>query len=87
MQLMYTAAHIVVVMLPCALLLLLLLLMARRLCSLVCKMLSPAPQIAFAQHQSSLAKMDGVYDKCTGVKKMDWSDGLKGKLGPGLYIL
>ncbi|KAG7282864.1 hypothetical protein CRUP_020702 [Coryphaenoides rupestris] len=29
-------------------------------------------KIAFAQHQSGLAKMEGVYDKCTGVKKMDW---------------
>ncbi|KAL6108020.1 clcc1 [Pungitius sinensis] len=34
-------------------------------------------KIAFADHQSNMAKMDGVYEKCTGVKKIDWSDSLK----------
>nr|XP_040040380.1 chloride channel CLIC-like protein 1 isoform X1 [Gasterosteus aculeatus aculeatus] len=34
-------------------------------------------KIAFAEHQSNMAKMDGVYEKCTGVKKIDWSDSLK----------
>lgn len=35
-------------------------------------------QIAFAEHQSNLVKMDVVNEKCTGVKKIDWSDSLKG---------
>ena len=39
-----------------------------------------APQIEFAQHQSRLAKMDTAYEKCTGMKKIDWTDNLKGKL-------
>lgn len=26
-----------------------------------------------------MAKMDSVNDKCTGVKKIDWTDSLKGK--------
>ncbi|XP_068447861.1 chloride channel CLIC-like protein 1 isoform X2 [Clinocottus analis] len=34
-------------------------------------------KIAFAEHQSNLVKMDRVYEKCTGVKKIDWSDSLK----------
>ena len=37
-------------------------------------------QIAFAEHQNNIAKMDSVNEKCTGMKKMDWSDSLKGKL-------
>lgn len=32
---------------------------------------------AFAEHQNNLAKMDDVNQKCTGVKKIDWSDSLK----------
>lgn len=34
-------------------------------------------KIAFAEHQSNLVKMDNVFEKCTGVKKIDWSDSLK----------
>ncbi|XP_034737820.1 chloride channel CLIC-like protein 1 [Etheostoma cragini] len=34
-------------------------------------------KIAFAEHQRNLAKMDDTYEKCTGVKKIDWSDSLK----------
>lgn len=34
-------------------------------------------KIAFAEHQNNLVKMDVVNDKCTGVKKIDWSDSLK----------
>lgn len=34
-------------------------------------------KIAFAEHQSNLVKMDVVNEKCTGVKKIDWSDSLK----------
>lgn len=34
-------------------------------------------KIAFAEHQNNLVKMDGVNLKCTGVKKIDWSDSLK----------
>ncbi|XP_044218427.1 chloride channel CLIC-like protein 1 isoform X2 [Thunnus albacares] len=34
-------------------------------------------KIAFAEHQNNIAKMDSVNEKCTGVKKMDWSDSLK----------
>ncbi|XP_071344028.1 chloride channel CLIC-like protein 1 [Trachinotus anak] len=34
-------------------------------------------KIAFAEHQSNIVKMDSVYAKCTGVKKIDWSDSLK----------
>ncbi|KAM8875381.1 chloride channel CLIC-like protein 1 [Spinachia spinachia] len=34
-------------------------------------------KIAFADHQSNMAKMDGVYEKCSGVKKIEWSDSLK----------
>ncbi|XP_042273798.1 chloride channel CLIC-like protein 1 isoform X2 [Thunnus maccoyii] len=34
-------------------------------------------KIAFAEHQNNIAKMDSVNEKCTGMKKMDWSDSLK----------
>ncbi|KAK0143384.1 Chloride channel CLIC-like protein 1 [Merluccius polli] len=34
-------------------------------------------KIEFAKHQSSLATMDTVYEKCTGMRKIDWSDSLK----------
>ncbi|XP_054645563.1 chloride channel CLIC-like protein 1 [Dunckerocampus dactyliophorus] len=34
-------------------------------------------KIAFAEHQSNIAKMDSANDKCTGVKTIDWSDSLK----------
>ncbi|XP_056132386.1 chloride channel CLIC-like protein 1 isoform X2 [Lampris incognitus] len=34
-------------------------------------------KIAFAEHQNNLVKMDSVNAKCTGVKKIDWSDSLK----------
>lgn len=34
-------------------------------------------KIAFAEHQNNLVKMDVVNNKCTGVKKIDWSDSLK----------
>ncbi|XP_061594348.1 chloride channel CLIC-like protein 1 isoform X2 [Cololabis saira] len=34
-------------------------------------------KIAFAEHQNNIIKMDSVNDKCTGVKKIDWSDSLK----------
>lgn len=35
-------------------------------------------QVAFAEHQNNMVKMDSVNDKCTGVKKIEWSDSLKG---------
>ncbi|KAM4628564.1 chloride channel CLIC-like protein 1 [Polymixia lowei] len=34
-------------------------------------------KIAFAEHQNKMVKMDKVNEKCTGVKKIDWSDSLK----------
>ncbi|KAM9357700.1 chloride channel CLIC-like protein 1 [Symphorus nematophorus] len=34
-------------------------------------------KIAFAEHQNNIAKMDSVNAKCTGIKKIDWSDSLK----------
>ncbi|KAK7889457.1 hypothetical protein WMY93_025017 [Mugilogobius chulae] len=34
-------------------------------------------KIAFAEHQNNLVKMDDVNQKCTGVRKIDWSDSLK----------
>ncbi|KAF7665918.1 hypothetical protein LDENG_00126960 [Lucifuga dentata] len=34
-------------------------------------------KIAFAEHQNNMVKMDSVNEKCTGVKKIDWSDSLK----------
>lgn len=37
-------------------------------------------QTAFADHQKHMAKLNGISEKCTGVKKIDWSDSLKGEL-------
>ncbi|XP_034438322.1 chloride channel CLIC-like protein 1 isoform X5 [Hippoglossus hippoglossus] len=34
-------------------------------------------KIAFAERQNNLAKMDSVNEKCTGMKKIYWSDSLK----------
>uniref|UniRef100_A0A1A8MGV5 Chloride channel CLIC-like protein 1 n=2 Tax=Nothobranchius pienaari TaxID=704102 RepID=A0A1A8MGV5_9TELE len=34
-------------------------------------------QIAFAEHQKNIVKMENFDKKCTGVKKMDWRDSLK----------
>ncbi|XP_072294294.1 chloride channel CLIC-like protein 1 [Eucyclogobius newberryi] len=34
-------------------------------------------KIAFAEHQKNLVMMDDVNQKCTGVRKIDWSDSLK----------
>ncbi|KAM4549209.1 chloride channel CLIC-like protein 1 isoform 2-T2 [Odontesthes bonariensis] len=34
-------------------------------------------KIAFAEHQRNIVKMDSVNEKCTGVRKIDWSDSLK----------
>ncbi|XP_026014706.1 chloride channel CLIC-like protein 1 isoform X1 [Astatotilapia calliptera] len=34
-------------------------------------------KIAFAEHQNNIVKMEGFNAKCTGVKKIDWSDSLK----------
>lgn len=34
-------------------------------------------KIAFAEHQNNIVKMDSVNEKCTGMKKIDWSDSLK----------
>ncbi|XP_017262516.1 chloride channel CLIC-like protein 1 isoform X2 [Kryptolebias marmoratus] len=34
-------------------------------------------QAAFAEHQKKIVKMENFNDKCTGVKKIDWSDSLK----------
>lgn len=34
-------------------------------------------KIAFAEHQNNLVKMEDVNQKCTGVKKINWSDSLK----------
>ncbi|XP_076009079.1 chloride channel CLIC-like protein 1 isoform X2 [Genypterus blacodes] len=34
-------------------------------------------KIAFAEHQNNMVKMDSFNEKCTGMKKIDWMDGLK----------
>ncbi|KAM9761897.1 chloride channel CLIC-like protein 1 isoform 2-T2 [Menidia menidia] len=34
-------------------------------------------KIAFAEHQSNIVKMDSFNEKCTGVKKIQWTDNLK----------
>ncbi|KAM7387890.1 hypothetical protein PAMP_024101 [Pampus punctatissimus] len=34
-------------------------------------------KIAFADHQNNIVKMDSVNEKCTGVKRIDWTDSLK----------
>ncbi|KAG7514916.1 hypothetical protein JOB18_045416 [Solea senegalensis] len=34
-------------------------------------------KIAFAEHQSNIVKLEGISAKCTGVKRIDWSDNLK----------
>uniref|UniRef100_UPI003AAE3845 chloride channel CLIC-like protein 1 n=1 Tax=Centroberyx gerrardi TaxID=166262 RepID=UPI003AAE3845 len=34
-------------------------------------------KIAFAEHQNNIVKLDSVNEKCTGVRKIDWSDSLK----------
>ncbi|XP_026201052.1 chloride channel CLIC-like protein 1 [Anabas testudineus] len=34
-------------------------------------------KIAFAEHQNNIVKMDSVNEKCTGVKKIEWSDSLR----------
>lgn len=36
-------------------------------------------QIAFADHQKNMAKLEGISEKCTGLKKYDWYDNLKGE--------
>uniref|UniRef100_A0A3P8S2W3 Chloride channel CLIC-like protein 1 n=1 Tax=Amphiprion percula TaxID=161767 RepID=A0A3P8S2W3_AMPPE len=33
-------------------------------------------KIAFAEHQNNVVKMDSFNEKCTGVKKIDWTDSL-----------
>ncbi|XP_022073754.2 chloride channel CLIC-like protein 1 isoform X2 [Acanthochromis polyacanthus] len=33
-------------------------------------------KIAFAEHQNNVVKMDSFNDKCTGVKRIDWTDSL-----------
>lgn len=37
-------------------------------------------QTAFAEHQKNMVKLNGISEKCTGVKRIDWSDSLKGEL-------
>ncbi|XP_076009230.1 chloride channel CLIC-like protein 1 [Genypterus blacodes] len=34
-------------------------------------------QIAFAEHLNNMVKMDSFKEKCIGLKKIDWRDGLK----------
>nr|XP_046246916.1 chloride channel CLIC-like protein 1 isoform X2 [Scatophagus argus] len=34
-------------------------------------------KLAFAEHQKKMVELDGISEKCTGVKKIDWSDSLK----------
>lgn len=36
-------------------------------------------QIAFADHQKNMVKLEGISEKCTGLKKYDWYDNLKGE--------
>lgn len=36
-------------------------------------------QIAFADHQKHMAKLEGISEKCTGLKNYDWYDNLKGE--------
>lgn len=37
-------------------------------------------QVAFAEHQKKMAALHGISEKCTGVKKMEWTDSLRGEL-------
>ncbi|XP_069550843.1 chloride channel CLIC-like protein 1 isoform X2 [Brachyistius frenatus] len=34
-------------------------------------------KIAFAEHQNNMVKLNSINEKCTGMKKIDWSDSLK----------
>ncbi|XP_062307001.1 chloride channel CLIC-like protein 1 [Osmerus eperlanus] len=34
-------------------------------------------KIAFAEHQNNFVKMEGFNEKCSGLRKIDWSDNLK----------
>ncbi|KAF7703639.1 hypothetical protein HF521_022646 [Silurus meridionalis] len=36
--------------------------------------------IAYAEQQANLAKMENLNNKCTGVKKLDWMDNIKGEV-------
>lgn len=36
-------------------------------------------QIAFAEHQKNMAKLESISEKCTGLKTYDWYDNLKGE--------
>lgn len=36
-------------------------------------------QIAFADRQKNMVKLEGISEKCTGLKKYDWYDNLKGE--------
>lgn len=36
-------------------------------------------QIAFADRQKNMVKLEGIGEKCTGLKKYDWYDNLKGE--------
>lgn len=45
-------------------------------------------QIAFAEHQNNMAKMYGADEKCSGMKKIDWSDSLRGeKVGLNVFYI
>lgn len=37
-------------------------------------------QIAFAEHQKKMALLDGIGERCTGIKKIEWTASLKGEL-------
>ncbi|XP_029905732.1 chloride channel CLIC-like protein 1 [Myripristis murdjan] len=34
-------------------------------------------KIAFAEHQDNIVKMDSIYQKCIGMRRIDWTDSLK----------
>lgn len=36
-------------------------------------------QIAFAEHQKKMATLHGISEKCTGIKKIEWTDSLRGE--------
>ena len=47
----------------------------------------PTCQIAFAEHQNNFVKMEGFNEKCSGLRKIDWSDNLKGETVMGLHTV
>lgn len=46
----------------------------------ICYWIFSTCQIAFAEHQNKMVKMEAIDAKCTGRKKIDWWDNLKGEI-------